>query len=476
MSFTISDTERSVHAARFGMTEAEYVITKARNNIILSDPYFATLIMSLVCEASCGVETMATNGVLIKYNPEFVKSLTLDEAKGVLAHEALHCALLHHLRRDNREPVRWNVACDYVVNEVLISSGYTLPDGVLVDSHYNGMGVEDVYNRLGASNKPSIPNSGAGQRSGQVNSGGSSGQGNNRDNRQRGSDGAKGPGTQGSIQQHVSNPQMDIHSASGGSSGQGLRTDDAIDAPRWGLVEDYDPHNSEITGEKPTPTEIAQNAIEWGIHNTLAQKAAKNMGKGIGGALNRLLDEVHSPKVSWKEVIARFVEEVSRNDYTWQRPNPRYLQRGIVMPSLLSKTYGQILIVADTSGSVSNSEISSMVSEVLSIIEIYDSEKSGVQLPVLYCDNAVRKLEWLGMDDEPNPVGGRGTDFRPVFTWLRQHGEDENIEPRAVIYLTDGECNRFPLIEDVDIPVVWCLTTKNYGFNPPFGEVTSLEQ
>jgi predicted metal-dependent peptidase len=414
MTYKIDTTQRAVQAARFNMTEAEYVVTKARNQIISTDPFFATLVLSLQTREDAKVEAMATNGVEIIYNAEFVKSLTVDECKGVLAHEAFHCAMLHHLRREGRDPEYWNIACDYVINGILIDAGYVLPKGALVDKQYNGMGAEAVYGRL--------------QRDP---SGGGSGTGNNNN--------AQGVGPK---------------------------------AVPWGVVNDYDPHAKDLTGEAPTTTEKEQNANDWNVIAKQAEESAKKMGEGITPGVDRAMTDTHTARVSWREIIARFVEEAARNDYSWQRPNPRYIQKGIIMPSLMSKTYGQILIAVDTSGSVSEEEIAKMVSEVLGIIELYEEDRGGVQLPVVYCDYKVRGIEWLGMDDKATPKGGGGTDFRPVFDWLNDSGEDEEVVPKAIIYLTDGYCDSFP--DDSPVPVVWCLTGRNDDFKPPFGEITSL--
>jgi len=43
---------------------------------------------------------MATDGVCLFYNPEFVAKLTPPELLGCLAHEVMHPALQHHTRRE----------------------------------------------------------------------------------------------------------------------------------------------------------------------------------------------------------------------------------------------------------------------------------------------------------------------------------------------------------------------------------------
>ena len=63
------------------------------------------------------------------------------------------------------------------------------------------------------------------------------------------------------------------------------------------------------------------------------------------------------------------------------------------------------------------------------------------------------------------PVGGGGTDFAPVFRAVNQRHADA----KAVVYITDGECNSFG--EEPACPVLWALTENNRRFKPPFGDV-----
>ena len=61
------------------------------------------------------------------YNPEFVSTLSAPELAGALAHEVMHPALQHHTRRGDRDRRRWNIACDYAINPMLIDAGLTFP-------------------------------------------------------------------------------------------------------------------------------------------------------------------------------------------------------------------------------------------------------------------------------------------------------------------------------------------------------------
>jgi predicted metal-dependent peptidase len=93
---------------------------------------------------------MATDGVSLYFNPEFVETLSSAELIGTLAHEVMHPALQHHTRRAGRSPKRWNMACVYAINPMLLDAGLTLPKDVLMDHRFRGMSAEEIYNLLEA--------------------------------------------------------------------------------------------------------------------------------------------------------------------------------------------------------------------------------------------------------------------------------------------------------------------------------------
>jgi hypothetical protein len=66
----------------------------------------------------------------------------------ILAHEVMHPALHHHVRRSGRDPRLWNRACDFGINPLLVDAGFSLPDGVLIDNRLRGMNREQIYNLL----------------------------------------------------------------------------------------------------------------------------------------------------------------------------------------------------------------------------------------------------------------------------------------------------------------------------------------
>ncbi len=75
--------------------------------------------------------------------------LSFEEWKFDLAHEFLHAALRHDIRREERDPILWNVACDYIINGWLVEMNVgQMPEGLLYDEHFKGMSAETVYDKL----------------------------------------------------------------------------------------------------------------------------------------------------------------------------------------------------------------------------------------------------------------------------------------------------------------------------------------
>ena len=132
-------TKHLTHAVR---------IQKARTALLLDHPFFGSLLFRLGGRASKSIQTMATDGVSLFYNPAFVDTLNAAELAGVLAHEVMHPALQHHTRRGDRDRKRWNMACDYAINPLLLDAGIALPKDVLIEHRFRGMSAERIYNLI----------------------------------------------------------------------------------------------------------------------------------------------------------------------------------------------------------------------------------------------------------------------------------------------------------------------------------------
>jgi predicted metal-dependent peptidase len=194
-----------------------------------------------------------------------------------------------------------------------------------------------------------------------------------------------------------------------------------------------------------------------------AMLVGKQQGRLPRGS--ELMMEVLEPKVPWQEKIARFLTEPARNDYTFSKPNLRYLPTGFIMPGLFNLEVGPIALAADTSMSMDEDALNRCGSEMFDISSTFNAT-----LHVIYCDTKVQHTQEIEPFDDFNlePKGGGGTDFRPSFEWLEKQG----IVPKAIVYFTDGRCTRFP--PEPEYPVLWAIT-GGYKFKPPFGEVIHMD-
>ena len=394
-------------------------IQKSRTALLLDHPFFGALLFRLGASPSSSVTTMATDGVSLFYNPEFVESLNAAELAGVLAHEVMHPALQHHTRRGDRNQARWNMACDYAINPMLLDAGLTLPKDVLIDDRFRGMSAERIYNLIAEERN----HEGSSERA---------------ENKPGGGSGAtedKAPQSD-----HIAN-EPPAPSTPGGV-GQ------VLDAP------------APVGEEGPS---VSEQAREWQIAVEQAESVAKLAGKLPAGAV-RTLEAARSARVDWRELLRRAWSETTPADYSWMRPNRRHVWAGLYLPGITSEGVGEIAVAVDCSGSVSARQLGLFQEEIQSILMGQRPKLAHV----LYFDAEVQKVETYqaGQPISLVPVGGGGTDFRPCFDWLRERG----IVPQTLVFLTDL-CGTFPR-DAPPYPVIWASTEDRRA---PFGQVVSME-
>jgi predicted metal-dependent peptidase len=140
-------------------------VTKARVSLVLGHPFFATLALHMKLELDDTVPTACTNGKYVKFGPAFVDRLTDEELLFVMAHEVMHPALSHNYRMKGREHRRWNMAGDYVINQLLSDEKigkrpeFCLHDPALYQQ--GGGSTDGIYNLL-----PPQPEGGSGGQGG----------------------------------------------------------------------------------------------------------------------------------------------------------------------------------------------------------------------------------------------------------------------------------------------------------------------
>jgi predicted metal-dependent peptidase len=145
------------HAGKEPMSAADEkridrLLAKARTALVLEHPFIGNIALNMPFKIDYNCRTAATNGKEIRYNPYFMDDMNDEERKFVVAHECFHPMLDHNFRRGERQHKRWNMAGDYVINQLLTDEGIgKMPQFGLLDKtiYTNGGGTTDgIYNLL----------------------------------------------------------------------------------------------------------------------------------------------------------------------------------------------------------------------------------------------------------------------------------------------------------------------------------------
>ena len=400
----------------------ETKLAAARTRLILDKPFLGALALRLPLVAAdpkwCA--TSVTDARSLYYNPDYIDKLSLEQTQFVLAREALHCALSHFARRQHRIKTRWDVACEYSINPVLVKDGLPPPPATIVIAAYEGMTAEEIYPFIedDDSDDQDAENSKSGQDS----------------------DPSKGGSQKGDEQRE-------------GGEGQTPQNKD----PRSG-GDSQSEQQEELQGtrgaaqpEPLTASELDALSTQWQQRMAGAALQAQQAGK-LGGAMARLVGELLQPKLPWRMLLARYMTQLARDDYSYARPSRR--EGEMIMPSLRS-SQANIMVVLDTSGSVTNEELNEFLAEINTL-----KAQLRASITLHACDTELSKdgpwffEAWEEFKLPKEFHGGGGTDFRPIFDWIKLHG----ISPDMLLYFTDAK-GEFPAIEP-SYPVIWLVKGK----------------
>lgn len=98
-----------------------------------------------VCKAlDISIAAVSVEHKEIYINP--LANLSEHGMKFVIAHEILHVALNHASRRQGRDRLLWNLACDFVINSWLIEMNIGIaPEGIYFDKELSGKSADEIY-------------------------------------------------------------------------------------------------------------------------------------------------------------------------------------------------------------------------------------------------------------------------------------------------------------------------------------------
>jgi len=374
--------------------DAAAIMSRAVSWLVLHQPWFAALALRLRMAQTDAIPTAAVDGVTLYYSPDFVKPLSKSHVRGLVAHEVMHCALRHMTRRGTRDPKVWNYAADYVINLQLVAAGFELPAGALLDVAFADMSTEQAYAKLMQQAQPP----------------------------------EFGPDVLGEV--------MDAPKGSGKESKEGQKGN--LPSGGAGGASDNGP-----AGDMTTPDELE---AEWDKAVEQATMMASKAGK-LPGGMARTVAAARSES-NWRQVVEQYF--TVRDDYSWSRPNRRFVGAGIYLPGTAVSRVRHILIAVDTSGSVSPAMLAAFSAECAQIMATAGRPELTT---VVYCDARINRVDEYHAADCDDfalaAVGGGGTAFDPVFAHVAALPEP----PDVVFYLTDLDSYDRPT--DPGCPVVW---------------------
>ena len=385
-------------------------IRKAKIDLMLTSPFWGSLVTRLEL-ADWNGDTFATNGKKL-FCPEekYISDWTFKEIVGVLAHETWHCAGGHIFRMRDKQQMRWNVASDLATNYLLLQNNFELPKGGLTDSQYNALTPEKIYSLL--------PNE-------------DNGKGENGD----------GEGELLIVPQDLLKPEK-------GSNQDNKNSDDKIPSPN---------------------VDTKELEQEWKESLGNALRVAKEKGN-MPSSLEEYIKDFLTPKVSWQEILYRYLQTAKGNtDYRTYPFHRSHIYREMYLPSLQGEMI-ELVCGIDTSGSIDSDDLRRYFSELRGICSIFGS----YTIHLFQCDTKVHNYEIITEDTEVSTLvkGRGGTDYVPFFERVL----DEQLEELPIVYFTDLDGN-FPDNHYGD-GVFWLVRKRqlrNKTRNVPFGTIVEID-
>ena len=384
-------------------------IVRAKVHLQTENPFFAYLVMNLKVKEVEEIDSIgvSNNGDLV-YNKKWVDNLSDSELKGVLSHEVLHLVFEHFARGENKNHQIYNIATDLVINNILINSNIKLPRGLT------------PYNNSYTFKNPPFTIENLDKKSADE--------------------------VYEEIKKHLPKEKE-------------LKK---LNQSR------FDKHTFGKSGQKTDLKEQRKLKKKWNKVLSEASVYAKQKGK-LPQGMERIVELMLNDKVSWKSILYKYITRELPFDYTYNRPSKRSVATGIYLPSVLRENI-EVVISIDTSGSISQKELSEFLVEIVNISKSFNN----ISMKLIVCDSEIKDVFEIrngSIDTILNLKihGGGGTSHIPIYDYVAEHLSNTKF----IINFTDGY-TRFPSEES--IKTIWVITKGGCDEERlPFGEVIKLE-
>lgn len=393
------------------LTNPSELVSRGIVDLQVNHPFFSFLLMQMRFESDNNTKfkTMQINAKgHLKFDDEFVKQLARKELQGVLCHEVLHVAMLHFTRTGTRNREVANIAQDISVNMIVKKSGLQLPkDGIPVnvaeDSstitlNQKEIKIENVSEKAWEEIYAEIISN---------------------------------------LKQTGVPPPPNAHQQAGG----------------------FDQHPGEDESDALTPQEKAEVEQKWQSAIVEAAQYAKKQGK-LPAGMARHIDDLLKPQVQWKSILLKYMKQHTVPvDWSYQKPHKKSKLLGVYMPNVLKESC-EVEIVIDTSGSITNKELSEFMTEVVAI----SNSMNHVKMNVSFWDAKLASRYELDSASLPEilrmrPAGGGGTDMEGALDWIKEN----NREVPVAIVLTDGYTSFNKHRNSFPFEVIWVVTKNGYS-------------
>ena len=406
-------------------------LAQDRQQLLIKWPFIGSIIMrmELVPVRDDRLRTASTNGDSIFVDIDFYAKLTREQRLFVLAHEVWHCVMLHIARTGKRNRDLFNIAIDLEVHFTLLDEKMSEPWILPHEPSWSKLSAEEIYEELLKMKSGKKPNyewcSGKTSKNFETN--------------------------KESFDKHIyqdDSAKKDENTSSDASSCASTseaHSDFVID-------DDYHPLVLQAAVERTRARVISA-----------AQQIARTQGH-LPANLVALLDKVQTPSLPWQELLKQFVTTCYGGKRRWLPPARRHVWQDLYLPSMRDERL-KAVVALDTSGSTQY-DLSLFLGELVSLMRSF----GRFELTVIQCDADVHDVQIFTDVKIPESNhrwkihGGGGTDFRPVFEYVRK----KSLNPDLLLFFTDGygdaPANPPPY------PVMWVLT--NDSCTPaPWGRV-----
>ena len=359
-------------------------IIVARVGLLLRHPFFGNMATRLqIKSADDWLGTAAVDGRNLYFNTQFFNAMSNKEIEFVIAHEILHCVFDHLGRRDDRNPQIYNIAADYIVNNLLVRDRIgdkpKLVD-CFQDFKYDSWTSEEVYDDIFEEAK------------------------------KNGEEFLKQLGE-----------MLDEHIDWEGEGGQGSNDGEGADGKE--------------SKKRPTYSKEELKKIKDEIKENMISAAQTSGAGNVPGEIARMIKELTEPKMNWREILRQQIQSTIRNDYTFSRPSRKGQMTGAILPGMNFDETIDICIALDMSGSIGDDQARDFLSEIKGIMDEYKDYNIK-----LWCfDTKVYNEQDFsadGGDDlmDYEIMGGGGTEFMCNWDYMKYN----DIQPKKFIMFTDG--------------------------------------